>query len=323
MRRRTFNTLFGGAAAAWPLAVRAQQPSRTWRVGYLSPTPLNEVSRATWKAFTLRLEELGYVEGRNLVLDARRADGDLARLPGLAAELVSLRPDVIVAISTSATAAAWNATSSIPIVMMGAGDPIGSGFVKSLARPGGNITGLSYVSPDFSAKSLELLRSVVPSAKRIAVLMRDNPTHASLLREIHAPAQTWGLTIVPITAVGPAVEQAFEKIESEKCDGLIVLAEPRVTRRIVDLAAKARLPAMYQMSVFARMGGLLSYSPDDIDLFRRAAVYVDRILKGAAPAELPVEQPTKFELRINLKTAKELGLTIPESILVRADEIIE
>jgi putative tryptophan/tyrosine transport system substrate-binding protein len=324
LRRRDFIAFLGGAAAGWPMTARAQQPSRIWRVGYLAPTALDDINQALFVAFRLRLQELGYVEGRNLILDMRRADGDLARLPGLAAELVSLRPDVIVAGATPATAAARKATSSIPIVMLAAGDPVGTGFVKSLARPGGNITGLSYMTPDFTAKSLELLRLIVPGAKRIAVLMSANPAHAPLVREAHALAQTSGLQIVPVTATAEAdLEQAFEKMGTEKCDALLVLADQRTTRRIVELAAKIRIPAIYQVSYFVRIGGLLSYGPDTVDMFRQAAVYVDRILKGAAPAELPVEQPTKFELRINLKTAKALGLTIPESILVRADEVIE
>jgi putative tryptophan/tyrosine transport system substrate-binding protein len=324
MKRRAFITHLGGAAVAWPIAARTQQPSRTWRVGYLSPTPFNDMSRPLFGAFRLRLQELGYVEGRNLVLDVRLAEGDDTRLPGLAAELASLRPDVIVAVATPATAAARKATTSIPIVMLGPGDPVGSGFVKSLARPGGNITGLSYMTPDFTAKSLELLRLVVPSAQRIAILMSANPAHASLITVVHGLAQSWGLTIVPLTVVGDAdLDKAFEKMGTEKCDALLVLADPRANRRIVELAAKKHLPAIYQLSTFVRVGGLLSYNPDDVDLFRRAALYVDRILKGAAPAELPVEQPTKFELRVNLKTAKALGLTIPESVLVRADEVIE
>jgi ABC-type uncharacterized transport system substrate-binding protein len=324
MRRRAFITLFGGAAAVWPIAARAQQPSRVWRVGYLSPAPSSDLSRALFGAFRLRLQELGYVEGRNLILDVRRAEGDLARLPGLAAELVSLRPDVIVAILTSGTARVQKATSSIPIVMLAAGDPVGTGFVKSLAKPGGNITGLSNMVTDVTAKSLELLLLIVPRAKRIAVLMSSNPAHASYLQEIHAAAPTWGLRIVPVTALLETdLEEAFEKMGTEKCDALFVLADGRVTRRIVDLAAKTRLPAVYQLSAFARMGGLLSYSFDLVDLWRRAAVYVDKILKGAAPAELPVEQPTKFELVVNLKTAKALGLTIPDSLLFRADEVIE
>jgi len=324
MRRRELVTTFGTAAAVWPIAARAQQPSRIWRVGYLSPEPPTDLTRALFGAFRLRLQELGYVEGRNLIVDVRRADGGPARLAGLAAELVSLRPEVIVAVGTLATSAAQKATASIPIVMLPVTDPVGSGFVKSLAKPGGNITGLSIMAADLTAKCLELLLLVMPGATRIAVLMSANPVHASQLKEIRSLAPTWGLTVVPVTAVAEAdLEGAFEKMGTEKCDGLIVLSDTRSPRRIVELAAKTRLPAIYQLSTFVRMGGLLSYSPDVVDLWRRGADYVDRVLKGAAPAEMPVEQPTKFVLHINLKTAKALGLTIPDSLLVRADEVIE
>jgi putative ABC transport system substrate-binding protein len=325
MRRRELITLLGGAAAAWPIAPRAQQSSRIWRVGYLSSARFTDLSRVAVGAFRLRLQELGYVEERNLILDMRRADGDFARLPGLAAELVSLRPDVIVAFSDNATAAARSATSAIPIVTVGTSDPVGRGFVKSLARPGGNITGTSYLAPELSLKMLELLRSIVPGAQRIAVLMGNFPAHASMVQEIQGAARTWGLRILPITVVAEDnLEEAFEKMRTEKCEALLVLPDSRTTPwRIVELAAKIRIPAIYQVSFWVRMGGLLSYSPDLVDLFRRGADYVDRILKGAAPADLPVEQPTKFELFVNLKTAKALGLTIPESILVRADEVIE
>jgi putative ABC transport system substrate-binding protein len=324
MKRRAFIGLFGGAAAVWPIAARAQQPSRIWRVGYFTPAGHTELSGPLFDAFRLRLQELGYVEGRNLVLDVRKAEGDLARLPGLAAELVSPRPDVIVAIFTSGTSAVRKATSSIPVVMLPVSDPVGSGFVKSLAKPGGNVTGLSDISGDLTLKSLELLRLVVPGAKRIAVLMSRNPNHASWIHTIRALAQTWSVSIVPITAIADTdLEEAFEKLGAEKCDALFVLADGRVTRKIVDLAARIRLPAIYQIGAFVRMGGLLSYSIDYFDLWRRAADFADRILKGNAPAEMPVEQPTKFELLVNLKTAKVLGLTIPDSVLVRADEVIE
>jgi putative ABC transport system substrate-binding protein len=325
MKRRAFITRLGAIAATWPIAARAQQPSRIWRVGYLSPVPATAAASFTlFAAFRLRLQELGYVEGRNLVLDVRRADGDRARFPGLAAELVSLRPNVIVAVGTPATAAVQKATSSIPIVMLLVADPVASGFVKSLAKPGGNTTGLSYMGPDLGPKLFELLRLVVPGAQRVAVLVSDNPFHPMMIQDYRALAQTWGLRIVPVKAIAEAdLEEAFEKMRAEKCDALLVLADTRNSRRMVELASKIRIPAIYQVSDLVRMGGLLSYSPDGVDLMSRGAVYVDRILKGAAPAELPVEQPAKFELRINLKTAKALGLTIPDALLVRADEVIE
>jgi putative ABC transport system substrate-binding protein len=327
MRRRELIALVGGAAAAWPLSTRAQQTTRIWRVGYLSPVPESGFSARLFRAFVARMQELGYVEGRNLILDVRRADGDFSRLPDLAAELVSLNPDVIVGNTTPAIAAVQKATSSIPIVMTLVADPIGSGLIKSLAKPGGNITGVSAMLDDLTGKLLDLLLLVVPHAQRIAVLtMPDNPLHSLQTREIHSVAQERGWKVVPAAAIRDAdFEQAFDKFGVEKCDCLFVLPDPRTTfyRRIIDFAAKARLPAIYQVSAFVPLGGLLSYSADFVDIFRRGAEYVDRILKGAAPAEMPVEQPTKFELHINLRTAKALGLTIPESILVRADEVIE
>jgi putative ABC transport system substrate-binding protein len=326
VRRRAFIARLGSAAAAWPIAASAQQPARIWRVGYLSAAPATApTSLALFAVFRLRLQELGFVEGRNLIIDVRRADGDLARLPGLAAELVSLRPDIVVAISDNATAAAQKATSSIPIVTVATSDPVGRGFVNSLPRPGGNITGTSYLSPELNLKMLELLRSVVPGAQRIAVLTGTFPAHASMVQEVQGAARTWGLRILPITAIaGADLKEAFERMRTEKCDALLVLPNSSWDgRRTVELAAKIRIPAIYQLSNVVRMGGLMSYSPDLVELFRRGAEYADKILKGAAPAQMPVEQPTKFVLHVNLKTAKSLGLTIPESVLVRADEIIE
>jgi len=323
MRRREFITLLGGAAA-WPLAARAQQGSRVWRVGYLSPSPENIATRSFYDAFRLRLRELGYVEGASLILDARRAEGDLSRLPALAAELVSLRPDVIFATVTPAVSALQQTTSAIPIVMGPTADPIGSGFVKSLARPGGNITGVSLMSTDLSAKSLEFLHALAPDAKRVAALMTGNPVHTSLIQEVYAGAQALRLTIVPIAALHPSdVEDAFATMLRENCEAVVVLADP-MDARIPDLAAKARLPAVYAFSdSVLKFGGLLSYGPNLIDLFRRSADYVDKILRGADPAEIPVEQPAKFELTINLKTAKALGLDVPPTLLARADEVIE
>jgi putative ABC transport system substrate-binding protein len=270
------------------------------------------------------LRDLGYVEGRNLILDVRTANGDFSRLPHLAAELVALQPDVIAAGATPALAAAQRATSSIPIVTGGVGDPIGSGFIKSLAKPGGNITGISLMSTDLSAKSLEFLTTLVPQARRIAALKSANPVHATLINELYAAAQRLRLTVVPVTALLPSdLDDAFATMAKEGCDGLVVLADPRIIARIPDLAAKARLPAIYQLSEFAKLGGLLGYGPNLDDLWRRAAIYVDKILKGANPAELPVEQPTKFDLAINLQTANALGLTVPPTLIALANEVIE
>jgi putative ABC transport system substrate-binding protein len=293
-------------------------------VGYLSPSSATKVSAALFDAFRIKLEELRYVEGKNLGLDVRRADDDYTRLAALAAALVSLAPNVIVGTASPAIAALQHATSSIPIIMAGSGDPVASGFVKSLAKPGGNITGLSNLSIDLTAKSLEILHAAVPSARRIAVLTSPMQTHETMLREAYPAAQVLGLKIIPVMARTPAdLDGAFAAMHKENCEALFVFADPRTTRKIVELADQWRLPAIYQVTGFVEMGGLLSYNQNYTELFQQAAIYVDKILKGANPADLPVEQPTKFELQINLKTAKALGLTIPDSILARADRVIE
>jgi putative ABC transport system substrate-binding protein len=324
MRRREFVSLLG-AAVLWLPAARAQQQPRVWRVGYLTPSAtMDTASRTLFEAFRLKLRELGYIEGQNLILDVRRAEGDFSRLPSLAAELVSLRPDVIVAATTPSILAVQQATLSIPVVMSPATDPVGSGFVNSLAKPGGNITGVSNMTTDLTAKSLELLHTLVPNAKRIAALMSANPIHRSQIKEVHVAAQALSLTVVPVTAaVSADLDNAFATMAREDCDGLVVLADPRIIARIPDLAAKGRLPAIYQLGDFVHFGGLLSYGPNFSDLFRRVAIYVDKILKGSKPAELPVEQPVKFELLINLRTAKALGLDVPPTLLAIADEVIE
>ena len=322
MRRRTFIAALG-SAAAWPLVARAQQ-QKAWRVGYLSAVSATKSSVALFDAFRIKLEELGYIQGRNLTLDVRRAEDDPRKLPGLAAELVALAPDVIVGSSTDAIRPLQRATSSIPIIMATSADPIANGFVKSLARPGGNITGLSNLSPDSIAKALELLHIVVPNARRIAVLMSRNVSHGSLLKEAYSAAETLRLTVIPVLARTPAdLDDTFAAMHRKNCEALFVLADARSNQKIVELADEWRLPAMYQTSPFVDMGGLMSYGANVYDLFREAAVYVDKILKGSNPADLPVEQPTRLELQINLKAAKALGLTIPDSILARADEVIE
>jgi putative ABC transport system substrate-binding protein len=312
-----------GSAAAWPVVARAQE--KVWRVGYLSPSPAaDKASVALFDAFRLQLRDLGYVEGRNLRLDVRRADGDFAKMPVLAAELISLAPDVIIGVTAAGTAAFQHATSSLPIVMLTASDPIESGFVKSLAKPGGNITGLYNQSRDLTAKSLELLHAVIPNANRVALLTSPNPAHQPMVTQAFAGAAVLGMAVVPIMARTPSdLEQAFAIMNKEHCDALVVLADGRITRKIVDLADHWQLPTIYQYAEFVEMGGLLSYGADLTPQFRRAAFYVDRILKGANPADLPVEQPTKLELEVNLKAARALRLTIPESILTRADKVIE
>jgi putative ABC transport system substrate-binding protein len=326
MRRREFIAALGGAAA-WPRVMHAQQqPDKVWRVGYLSVSSATNTNVVLFfDGFRLKLKDLGYVEGRNLGLYVRRANDDYARLPGLVSELVSLAPDVIVSAGNVATLALQRATSSIPIVMAATSDPVGLGLVKSLAKPGGNITGLSTQGVESTAKTLELLHVAVPNAKRIAVLMSVNPGHEGMVKDAYLAAGTLGMTIIPVMARTPDdLGDAFAKMHSENCDGLFVLADARTNYgRIVEFANEWRVPAIYQNSLYVDMGGLISYGPDFHELLRQAAVYVDRILKGANPADLPVEQPTKFELVINLKTAKALGLTIPPSVLARADKVIE
>jgi putative ABC transport system substrate-binding protein len=323
MRRREFIAGLTGAAA-WPVFARAQQP-KVWHVGYLTPSSAaDKGSVASFDTFRLKLQDLGYVEGRNLRLTVRRAEGDFARVPALAAELVSLAPDVIVSITANATEALQRDTSSIPIAMAVISDPVSDGLVKSLARPGGNVTGVYNQSLDLTAKSLELLHAAVPNAKRIAILMSANVVHETMVKEAYAGSGVLGLTIIPVVARTPAdLDDAFATMHRKDCDAIVVLADARINREIVDLANKWHLPAIYQHTPFVNMGGLLGYGPDLTELFRLIAVYVDKILKGASPADLPVEQPTKFELVINLKTAKALGLEVPHSLLARADEVIE
>ena len=270
-----------------------------------------------------RMGELGYVEGENLVVDRRYAEGDYSRLPQLVYELIELKPDAMLAIATPAIAAAQRATTTIPIIMGPATDPVGSGFIKSLAQPGGNITGLANMSGDYTPKTVELLRELLPQARRIAVLMSSNSTHPMQYSLVETTADNLGLEIVPVTAAKEEdLDQAFQTIARAQCDALLVLNDA-VRPRLVRLAAHARLPAVFQNEVVISQGGLASYGPDVGSLIVQTAVYIDRIFKGASPADLPVQQPTKFILKLNLKTAKELGLTIPPLLLARADEVIE
>jgi putative tryptophan/tyrosine transport system substrate-binding protein len=325
MRRREFINLIAGSAVTWPLTARAQQQTdKIRRVGYLTPSSATNFSVAVLDAFRLKLNDLGYVEGRNLGLYVRRANDDFARLPGLASELISLAPNVIVSSTNVATLALQRATSSIPIVMATSRDPIGSGFAKSLAKPGGNITGLSGQFSDLTAKALELLHVTLPNAKRIAVLRSPDPGQEGIVKEAYVAAGVLGLTIIPVIARTPDdFSDAFANIHNENCEALFVLLASPITRRIVELANEWRLPAIYLVGDFVDLGGWLSYGTDLHEQWRQAAVYVDRILKGANPADLPIEQPTKFELEINLKTSKLLGVTIPPQLLARADEVIE
>src|SRR2546427_11099593 len=312
------------ALALAPLVAEAQPAEKLARIGYLSLVSAAD----TPKALLQGLRELGYVEGQNLVIEYRYAEGKAERLPDLAAELVSLKVDIIVAGGTPPPLAAKRATTTIPIVMTSAGDPVGSGLVASLAKPGGNVTGLSTFTRDLAAKRLQLLKEVVPVISRVAVLWNAaNPYAVLNMRETEAAAQTLGVQVQSLEVRGPDdFENALPAAIRGRAGALIVVDDPLTfayRMRIADFAARNRLPAMYGFREFAEAGGLTAFGANLADLYRRAATYVDKILKGAKPADLPVEQPTKFELVINMKIANALGLTIPQSVLVRADEIIQ
>lgn len=301
------------------------QQSKVWRVGYLSLGTASLNSENS-DAFLKGMRDLGYVEGKNLVVEWRFADGNFERLPGLAADLVRLKVDVIVAVASGAIGAAQKATTTIPIVMATTGDPVGSGFVKSLARPGGNITGLSNMGGETGGKLLELLVSVVPKLSRVAVLVTPtSTTYRAISESVQDAGQKAGVKVLVAEASTPQeIENAFAMIARENAGALIVGASPFFAvqrQQIVDLALKSRLPAIYGNRSYVEAGGLIGYGGVRTENYLRAATYVDRILKGAKPGDLPVEQPTLFELVVNLKTAKALGLTIPPTILLRAEVI--
>ena len=328
MDRRTFIFGVAGGLVALPLAAEAQQ-TKLYRVGYLTqglPPPPGR--KPVPGGFRATLRDLGYIEGQNLVLEARGADGRNERLPALAVELVALKPDVILADSTPAALAAKRATATIPIVMVNVSDPVGVGLVASLARPGGNITGVTDFGIEMAVKQVDLLRALVPGATRVAVLMSDNPVHLLQLREIEEAAKRVGLTTLPTNVrSSEGLEEAFASMARQKAGALVWLggapiSGPQQVAKLIDLAAKARLPALYGDRLSVEAGGLLGYGPSPVAMWRTAAIYVAKVLKGAKPADLPVQQPTEFELVINLKTAKALGLTIPQSLLLRA-EVIE
>jgi putative ABC transport system substrate-binding protein len=311
---------------AAPLAAKAQQPGKV-PLGFLSANSRAAVSART-EAFRQGLRELGYVEGKSIFIEYQYAEGKLDRLPALAAELVRLKVAVIVTEGTTATRFAKEATSTIPIVMAQDPDPVGTGFVASLARPGGNITGLSNLRPELGGKRLELLKETVPRLVRVAVLgTSTTPGTAQSLRETELAASAFGVRLQYLNVLGPKdIETVFRAATKGRADAVLVLGSPFLLShrtQIADLAVKSRLPAMYHSPEFVEDGGLMSYGVSATDLFRRAATYVDKLLKGAKPAEIPVEQPTKFEFVINLKTAKQIGLTIPPNVLVRADRVIE
>jgi putative tryptophan/tyrosine transport system substrate-binding protein len=296
------------------------QQSKIIRVGMVNPS---STVQPVLDAFRKQLSDLGYVEGKNLIFDYRAAEGHFERLPQLVQELVALRPDVLVAVETPAIAAAQRATSTIPIVMSPSTDPIGSGFVKSFAHPAGNITGVANMYGDVMGKSVETLHELLPAAIKIAVLMSLNTTHPAQYELARAALQSFGKSSFPVVAPTPDdLPAAFHEMTEAQCDALFVLADPfRPT--IVSLATSSRIPAVYQYKEFVEAGGLASYGANNAAMFRMAARYVDKILKGARPSETPVEQPTTFEFIVNLKTARALGLAVPPSLLARADEVIE
>jgi putative ABC transport system substrate-binding protein len=326
MTRVSLFALLTLALLAAPLAAIAQ-PAGKVPLGFLSANAREAMSART-EAWRQGLRELGYIEGENIVVEYRFAEGRVDRLPALAAELVRLKVSVIVTEGTTATHFAKAATSTIPIVMAQDPDPVGTGFVTSLARPGGNITGLSNLRPDLGGKRLELLRETVPRLARVRVLgTSTTPGTDQTLRATELAASALGVQLQYLDVPSPRdIETGLQAASRGRADAILVLASPVLLShraQLTDLAAKDRLPAMYYTAEFVRDGGLMSYGVSAPDLFRRAAAYVDRILRGATPAELPVEQPTKFEFVINLKTAKTLGLTIPPAVLARADEVIE
>ena len=325
LRRREFITLLVGSAA-WPLAARSQQPGKLPTIGYLgSATP---AAQGRWvAALVQRLRELGWIEGRTIAIEYRWGEGRDERFAEIAAEFVRRKVDVIVTLSTTAIVSAMKATSVIPIVFAVAGDPVGAGLVASLARPGGNVTGLSLQAPDLVGKRLELLREVVPGLRRLAILVNvGSPIGVLQMREVQATARTLGLEVITLEIRrGEDITPSFEGLQSRP-DALYVCPDPIMIanlQRINTLALGARLPTMHDFREYVEPGGLMSYGPNIPDLFRRSAEYVDKILRGAKPGDLPVQQPTKFDFIINLTTAKALGLTIPPTLLARADEVIE
>jgi putative ABC transport system substrate-binding protein len=304
----------------------AQQPKKIPRIGYLSGSSPSAIA-ARIELFRQGLRELGYMEGKNILIEWRFAEGKLDRLPELSAELVRVKVDIIVSAGPQVTRPAKEATSTIPIVMAFDNDPVGNGFVASLARPGGNITGLSNLAPELSGKQLELLKEIVPRLSRVAVLGNSTePGYAQVSKEMELAASALGVKLQYLDIMGTKdIETAFRAAGKGRAEAVLVLASPVFTvhrTQLVEMAVKSRLPAIYYRSDFVEAGGLMSYGASLSDLDRRAATYVDKILKGAKPADLPVEQPTKFEFVINLKAAKQIGLTIPPNVLARADKVV-
>jgi putative tryptophan/tyrosine transport system substrate-binding protein len=325
--RRKLIVALGASALAAPFRIYAQPVKKSVVVGILGVQDQPSAERVL-SAFKQGLQELGYVEGKNVALQLRFADGKLERVPGLATELVNLKVDIIVSFGTVTTSALQKVTSTIPIVMANTLDPVGNGFVKTLARPGGNITGLSSLGGDIGGKLLEMLLSVAPKLPRVAVLLNPgNPSSLLALKSIQSAAPKTSAMILPVEArTAPEIENAFSAMTQGKAGAVIVARDGffiRQARQITELALKNRLPSISEWAEFAEAGGLMSYGVNLGEQFRRAATYVDKIFKGAKPADLPVEQPAKFELVINRKTAKALGLTIPQPLLISADKVIE
>jgi ABC-type uncharacterized transport system substrate-binding protein len=319
--RRKFLATLGGAAVSWPLATHAQQP----KVPTIGALVIGNISpEQFWREFRQGLRDLGYVEGQNIRFEFRSAEGHLDRLPELAAELVRLKVDIIVTWFTPTALAAKQATHEIPIVMAETGDPVGTGLVASLPRPGGNVTGMAAVTAELAGKTVQLIRDMLPAARRVTALANaTDPFSKPFLEQIKLGGEATGTTINPVRISSPEeFESAFASMEKDRPDAVIV--QPSLpSKRAAELALKHRVPAVSVPRWFAEQGGLMAYSPRYVDLFRKAAVYVDKILKGAKPADLPVEQPTHFDLVFNMKTAKALGLEIPPTLLARADEVIE
>ena len=327
MRRREFITLLGGAAVTWPFGARAQQPDTTPLIGLLFAGTMTSQAR-NLKAFRDGMHALGRDEGRNIRFEYRFADGYLDRLPGLAAELIFLKPSVIVSSPLPANLAARRTTNTIPIVMATGADPVGFGLVASLSHPGGNVTGLANFAELLASKQLDFLRELLPRLSRVAMLVNTtNPLHVPQLKEMQAATANARVDLLTIELRAPTdLEGAFATLAGENVDALLVPPEIlflQLRKQIVDLAASHRLPAVYGYREYVLDGGLMSYGPDLVMNFHRAATYVDKILKGAKPADLPVEQPSRIELVINIKTAKALGIDAPAALLARADEVIE
>jgi ABC-type uncharacterized transport system substrate-binding protein len=328
MDRRIFVGAVAGALLASPLAIEAQQAEKVPRIGYLVLNSA-ESGQHLLAAFRQELRGRGWVEGQNIVIEVRFAEGKVDRLPALTAEVIRLKVDIIVTTSSATTWAAKDATKSIPIVMAASANALGEGLVTSLAHPGGNITGMTFLAgPEIAGKQLQLLKEVAPAASRVAVLTNPtNRSHAAFARELKVAARSLGVQLQVLEAPYPdQLDSAFTAMTIERAAALLVLTDSMFVGqrgRVADLAARSGLPTLYSQREFVDAGGLISYGPSLLDMFRRAATHVDKILRGAKPGDIPVEQPTKFELVINLKTAKALGLTIPQSLLLRADEVIQ